>query len=102
MVLNGNTRNEYESQLVDLETNWLNIDKLIMAVNMSGTTDLVISKVDVLEEYGIFKLYCDKSLYTFNNICAMKKFIEKKLKNKCTMLERILFSGDPETVDNLI
>ena len=84
------------------KTNWLNIDKLIMAINMSGTTDLVISKVDVLEEYGIFKLYCDRSLYTFYSICAMKKFIEKKLKNKCLMLERILFSGDPETVRDLI
>ena len=84
------------------KTNWLNVDKLIMAINMSGTTDLVISKVDVLEEYGLFKLYYKNKLHIFSNIDNMKTFIEDKLKNQCLMLNRILFSGDPETVENLI
>ena len=79
-----------------------NIGRSIIGFISDTATDLVISKVDVLEEYGIFKLYYDKSLYTFQNIYAMKNFIEKKIKNKCLMLERIIFSGDPETVDNLI
>ena len=84
------------------KTNWLNIDKLIMAINMSGTTDLVISKEDILEDYGIFKLYYKGKLQTFPNLPDMKIFIENILKNKCLFLERILFSGNPETVENLI
>jgi len=75
---------------------------LIMAINVSGTTDLVISRVDILEDYGVFKLYYKNQLQIFSNIDNMKTFIEEKIKNNCLMLNRMLFSGDPETVENLI
>jgi len=84
------------------KANWLNVDKLILAINISGTTDLIISKVDVLEEYGVFKLYYKNQLQIFSNMDNMKTFIEEKIKSNCLMLNRILFSGDPEIVENLI
>ena len=38
------------------KVNWLNFDKLVEAINKSGTTDIIISKIDVLEKVNSFKL----------------------------------------------
>ena len=35
--------------------NWLNMDKLIRAINASGTTHVIISKVDIFEKIGKFR-----------------------------------------------
>ena len=38
------------------KVNWLNIIKLGEAINISGTTHVIISKIDVLININIFKL----------------------------------------------
>ena len=38
------------------KVNWLNVDLLIKAVNISGTTHLVISKIDILKQLNIYIL----------------------------------------------
>ena len=38
------------------KVNWLNLNKLIHAINVSGTTHIVISKNDVLVDLNIFKI----------------------------------------------
>ena len=51
------------------KVNWLNICKLIKAINVTGTTSLIISKVDVLEQVNIFKLIdADNVIIKFDNI----------------------------------
>ena len=77
-------------------------EKGIIHSHSYKTTDLIISKVDILEEYGVFKVYYKNQLQIFSNIDSMKTFIEEKIKSDCLTLNRILFSGDPETVENLI
>ena len=78
--------------------NWLNIDKLIEAINISGTTYIVISKYDVLEEAKLFKFYYNDNLIEFENINDMKKEINNYLCNNCRLLNDIFYSNDKEIV----
>ena len=85
------------------KTNWLNLDKLIQSVVITGTTILVISKTDILEDLNIFKLYHNMTLVEFESLDHMCNYILDTFKtNKCRFLERIIFSNNPEKVDNLI
>ena len=83
------------------KVNWLNIVKLGEAINISGTTHVIISKIDVLININIFKLY-GSELISFDNINLMKKYIEIFLHNYCNNLEDIIYSDNVETIDNLI
>jgi adenylosuccinate synthase len=80
------------------KVNWLNLDKLITAINVSGCTDLIISKVDVLEKLGFYKLYYNNNLIEFNNMNDMKNYIIENLNNKCTLLDNITFSSSVENI----
>ena len=55
--------------------NWLNLDKLIQSVKLSGCTELIINKCDVLEKVGVFKVYHKGSLHNFKDLSEMKVFI---------------------------
>ena len=61
----------------DRQCNWLDLDMLMRSVYINGVTNLVISKVDVLEKLGHFEIKNPNT--TFGNITDMKQFIEMKL-----------------------
>lgn len=75
--------------------NYLNIDKLIQAINMSGTTDLIISKIDIAEQVRIFKIIYSNKVIEFENMNNMKENIATLLHNYCDGLESIYFSKSP-------
>ncbi|MFW6243082.1 MAG: adenylosuccinate synthetase [bacterium] len=72
---------------------YLNLNKLHDACLQCGVDELYINKCDILEKVGIFKLYLDDNLITFENMDEMKKFIKNHLKLKMG-LNDIIFSGD--------
>ena len=80
------------------KVNYMNLDKLIQSVNISGTTDLIISKIDVLRELDIYKLYHNNQLVSFGSIDEMTKYITSKLQQSCDLLFNIIFSDNPETI----
>jgi adenylosuccinate synthase len=84
------------------KVNWLNVDKLIKAIQISGTTDLIISKIDVLEKVNLYKLIYNKQIENFNNMSEMKNRINNLLYSNCIFISRILYSNDPEKVENLL
>jgi adenylosuccinate synthase len=77
------------------KVNWLNLEKLIEAINISGTTHVIISKTDILEKIGIFKL---SNGISFPNLETMKKYIYSEIQSKCVYIKRILFSDNPKTI----
>lgn len=83
------------------KVNWLNLDKLIRATNISGTTVLVLSKTDVLQNVGLFKLYYEGELQTFESLLHLKIYIQSILREKCKMLRHIVFSDNTETVEGI-
>jgi adenylosuccinate synthase len=78
------------------KVNWLNLNKLIEAINISGTTDLIISKGDVLEEVNIYKVYYNEELLILSNIDELKLFISNTLTHECSsILQNIIYSNSP-------
>ncbi len=78
------------------KTNWLNLDKLVDAIRISGTTIILISKVDVIKNLNKYKLYHNSTLIDFDNFDSMKTYIDKNLKENCPLLENITYSEKNE------
>tara|TARA_B100001287_G_scaffold276862_1_gene290273 strand:- start:3543 stop:4583 length:1041 start_codon:yes stop_codon:yes gene_type:complete len=77
---------------------WLNMKKLIEAIQISGVTHIIISKTDVLEKAKLFKLFDQNNiLLVFNTLSQMKFYIEAILKENCN-LESIIFSDNPYNI----
>lgn len=70
--------------------NWLNLDLLVKAAIISGTTNLIINKLDIFKKSKKYKLYWDKKLLSFEDVEKYKQFIKKTLyKNG---IKNIIFS----------
>jgi adenylosuccinate synthase len=80
---------------------WLNLDKLMEAIRISGTTIVIISKMDVLEEVGLYKLIYDGRIEKCESMEAMKRFISAVIADDCYFVKQILFSSDVETVQGI-
>jgi adenylosuccinate synthase len=101
LKLIGNTGNEYGVTTGRRrKVNWLDINKLKDAINISGTTHLIISKIDIFAKLNIFKLK-DPDIISFDNMILMKKYIEEYLCVYCDDLIQIIYSDDVENINDL-
>lgn len=75
--------------------NWLNLDKLIAAINLSGCTDLYINKCDVLQTVGEYRLKFEGQMVNFQDIQTMQDFIKYYIREQ-TDVKVINFSGSKE------
>jgi len=71
--------------------NWLNLDKLIYAINKSGINKIIFNKCDILEKIKIYKIQYSGKVLEFNSIEDMKYFINSKIKKT---VKSITYSGD--------
>jgi adenylosuccinate synthase len=78
--------------------NYLNLDKLISAIEISGTTELIISKVDIVEKANIFRYYYQDILHTVDTLQQMKDNIQEILYSNTSLLKNIIFSSNPEKI----
>ena len=76
------------------QCNWMDWNLLKKAININGVTNLVINKVDVLEEVGQQKIIVDKKVVNFDSISLMKEFIETNMKKGVITA----FSSDKESI----
>ena len=83
------------------KVNYLNLDRLIFALNTGGGNHLIISKCDILEEAKIFKLFYRGDLIRFDSLELMKDFVTSRLSVECPELERIYYSSSTEVVEGL-
>lgn len=78
--------------------NWLNLDYLIEAVNISGTTNLIISKCDILDQVGVYKLFYKQTLQDFKDLKQMTNFISQEVSERSHLVKAIEYSFSPETI----
>lgn len=80
--------------------NWLNIDRLVRAINLTGTTHIVISKCDVLEDSNTKKIkFEDPVTYqNFNSMRDFENFVHDYIKELCPLVKTIRFSYTPESI----
>lgn len=80
------------------KTRWLDLDRLVKAIDITGTTNVVISKIDVIEEVGVFKLYFQEELMEMNSSDNWKEFVYNIITEECSLIEEVVFSSSPETI----
>jgi adenylosuccinate synthase len=78
--------------------NWLNMDKLIRAINTSGTTHVIISKVDIFEKIGKYRYLQGNKLVSFLSLEDMTTDIYNEIKRECPIVREIMFSNNRETI----
>jgi adenylosuccinate synthase len=83
------------------KVNWLNINKLSEAINISGTTIVIISKTDVFEALNIYKLIDNTRTKTFSSIVELKKYIDTTIRKNCPYVKKIIYSNNVEIIDDL-
>ena len=74
------------------------MDKLVQAINISGTTHIIISKIDVLEKVNIFKYFYQSHLTTCKSLLNLMQMIRIILNQNCPLLKSMNFSNNPETI----
>lgn len=84
--------------------NWLNMTRLINAINMTGTTHLVISKCDILEMSENIKVKFSGSGFepdtylNLNSIKDFENFVNAQVTKNCDELREVRFSYSPEKI----
>lgn len=78
--------------------NWLNLDKLIKAINISGTTHLVISKIDIIEQLGIYKYYYENRLISVDSFDKLQEEICQTILTNSLFCKHIYFSNNPYSI----
>tara|TARA_B100000131_G_scaffold240979_1_gene233306 strand:+ start:519 stop:1535 length:1017 start_codon:yes stop_codon:yes gene_type:complete len=80
------------------KVNWLNLNMLISAINVTGTTNLVLSKCDVLSKLGHYKVYYGGKLVRFEGFEQLLKFVKTEIMKSCPLLLSVKFSYSPESI----
>ena len=80
------------------KVNWLDLNKLIKAINITGTTDLIINKCDIISQLDIYKLYYKNELKTFQTFDEMKLYVESEIGRTCPMINSQVYSYSPEFI----
>jgi adenylosuccinate synthase len=80
------------------KVNWLNLDLLIKAANISGATTIIINKVDILMQANTFRLFHEGVLKRFEDYISFKRYVEHFLKSSDNHIEEIIFSKHPEII----
>jgi adenylosuccinate synthase len=78
------------------KVNWLNFDLLRKSIKITGPNQVIVNKVDVLEQVGVFKIIVDGKIKEFSEWEDMAHFISKDLIR--SGVETIWFSRDPEEI----
>jgi adenylosuccinate synthase len=80
------------------KVNYLNVNKLIKALYYSGTTDLIISKIDILESINIFKYIYNDEICSFDSSQLMIESITKLIHDNNNYVSNILLSRSPKEI----
>ena len=79
--------------------NWLNLDKLVHSIKLSGCTELIVNKCDILEKVGIYKVITNGELKEFSSLKEMKSFIyDTLIMADGSDLHEVTWSGDVEKI----
>ncbi len=80
------------------KVNWLNLDLLVKATNISGATDIIVNKVDILMDTGTYKLFHEGVLKSFEDLNSFREYITHFLKIADNQVDKIIFSKHPEII----
>ena len=74
---------------------WFEIEDIRKAIDINGVTNLIINKIDVLEEVGVFNIREGRNMFSFIEKRDFKSFIIRNLLTSCETLKEVVFSESP-------
>lgn len=75
--------------------NWLNLDKLIKAINISGTNILILSKADIIKKLNIFKFILNNELIEYDDYTIFINVISNNIRKYCPCCSTVHISDNP-------
>jgi adenylosuccinate synthase len=81
------------------KVNWLNMERVIQAMNINGVTDVIINKADVLEEVGLFGVInMIGELNTYTDLGEFKSFVNNIIYDNTHDTPQITWSFSPSAL----
>lgn len=77
---------------------WLNLDGVIKAININGVTELIINKLDIMDEVGVFKMVKNGNLCKYETMEQFKAEVESTIYLHTTSVQKILWSMTPNGI----
>ena len=77
------------------QVNWIDMDDLIKASNINGVTNMIINKIDVLEQVGEYKSIYGGEIVTHQNREDMEEYIKNIVYKNCVTVQDLMFSVSP-------
>ena len=80
------------------QVDWFDVDDVIKAININGVTNLIVNKIDVLEQVNTFKIIKDGSIEQMFNKSEFQEFIIQNILPECPTLKEVVFSDSPHKI----
>jgi len=81
------------------KVNWLNMERVIQAININGVTDIIINKADVLEDVGIFGVTdLAGNLTTYTDLNDFTSFVKNTINDNVDIMPHITWSFSPNSI----
>lgn len=77
---------------------WLDLDGVIKAININGVTELIINKLDIMENVGVFKMVKNGKLVEFESMDRFKNEVEITINLYTTTVQRVIWSTTPNGI----
>jgi hypothetical protein len=71
---------------------------MLNAAKISGTTDVIFNKADVLKEFGKYKLYYQGELKEFGEWEEFTSYISDQIVDNRGLINNVRFSGHTERI----
>jgi adenylosuccinate synthase len=80
------------------QVNFLDITKLIKAIRINGATDLIINKVDILEQLDCWNIIIDNKTVNLGNKQTFMTVVKDTVEKNCKTIADIKFSFTPNDI----
>lgn len=80
------------------QVGFLDLDLLTRSVKVNGVTHVVINKVDILEQVGVWKLTHNKQLLEFKDKLDFTRFITNSLVKEVETIRNVYLSESPKDI----
>jgi len=86
------------------QCNWVNLKQIQTAAHINGVTHIIINKMDILENGGVYKLYDQyENLLEFSSISEFTYYVEKFLYDDVnitgiSLIENVTWSRSPDFI----
>lgn len=77
---------------------FLDLDFLVKSARLNGVTHLIVNKIDVLEEVGVWKLKMDGKIKELSSKTEFIQSITSQMTSKVESINRIFYSESPEEI----